>query len=166
MAPVTCDVQVEFSSPYYGRLILSKIRNEDNTPVTINSFLGLAFKSPAQVDKPYFTVSLTPWQAVTAMVTNEPVKSSLYTVLAGLHLESPHTFNTNDTITIDINGDLNADAETYVKSFVLAADKMPDTNGKVDVHCQEHAPRDARQCAAEGHSHGGQASDHRAHGAR
>ncbi|KAK3307829.1 putative hydroxymethyltransferase [Chaetomium strumarium] len=133
---ITCDVQAKYDTQYYGTLTVSNIRNSDNTAVKISSFLGLTFKSPAAVDKTAFNVSLTPWQEVKAMVESEQINSSLYSVSAGLHVKSPHTFNTGDTITIGINGDLGHDTETYVKSFVLAVDKIPDTSGKVDIHCE------------------------------
>ncbi|KAK4237477.1 hypothetical protein C8A03DRAFT_34545 [Achaetomium macrosporum] len=112
MPTVTFDVRAEYSGPYYGTLILSNIRNDDNTAVKINTFLGLTFKSPAAVDRTGFNVSLSPWQEVNVMVDNEQVSSSLYSVSAGLHVGSPHTFNTSDTITIGINGDMGQDTET------------------------------------------------------
>jgi hypothetical protein len=141
MATITCEVEAHYDTPYYGTLVVKNIRHDDNTEVKISSFLGLTFKSPAPVSKEGFNVSLTLWQEVTAMVENEQISSSLYAVSAGLHVGSAHTFTSSDTITIGVNGDLGQDTETYVTSFVLAADKMPDTKGKVEVHC-EAAPHE------------------------
>ncbi|KAG8406658.1 hypothetical protein J3458_020997 [Metarhizium acridum] len=118
---------------WYGTLVVSGIKYSDDSQVAIKEFLGISFKSPVPVDQNAFTVAVNPWQSVTAEVINDPIDASTSLVTAKLNFESSYKFNTSDTITIGINGDLRDNPEQYTESVRLAADAVPDINGTVVI---------------------------------
>lgn len=118
---------------YYGSLILSNIQYDDGSQVTINSFLGVTFKSPGSFAAGDVAVSTSPWQDVTPDLKIDHIDASTYFVTAKLQFPGTYTFNTSDTITFGISGDLTQQPDIYTESFLLAADALPDTNGTVDI---------------------------------
>ncbi|KAK3377584.1 hypothetical protein B0H63DRAFT_524871 [Podospora didyma] len=56
---ISCNVAVEGTeSVWYGKLVVDKIRyKDDDSPVTINKFLGFAFKSPIHTEKFTFEIN-------------------------------------------------------------------------------------------------------------
>ncbi|KAI0828751.1 putative hydroxymethyltransferase [Hypoxylon sp. FL0890] len=131
---VICDTVVgPGSNEWYGTLVNTNIRYEDGSPVTIQDFLGVKFKSPPVTADITANVMLSPWQVVTPEITPEILDSEVTEVTAMLHLEHPHTFTASDTITWGINGNLTADPDTYTNSFELYADYLP--SGTVKFEC-------------------------------
>ncbi|KAL6904062.1 hypothetical protein GGI43DRAFT_421544 [Trichoderma evansii] len=119
--------------PYYGQLIVSNIQYDDDSEVTIKSFLGITFKSPTSLGEKDVTVSTNPWQEVKPEVNFNQIQDSIFLITVKLHFTSTYKFNLSDTITFGINGDLTNNPDTYLDSFVFAADALPDTDGTVEI---------------------------------
>ncbi|KAK5999147.1 hypothetical protein PT974_01536 [Cladobotryum mycophilum] len=112
-------------TPYYGTLVVSNIRNEDGSPVSVSQFLGIAFKSPAQVSSVDVNALLTPWSEVTAELSSEQVDKATYAVAGKLLISDSRAINSSDTFNFGINGDLTQDPDLYVSSFKITADEVP-----------------------------------------
>ncbi|RZT41855.1 hypothetical protein [Cupriavidus agavae] len=129
------DIKVESgASQWYGVISISNIRNSDGSPVRIERFLGLKFRSPAAVQPTDFNLQLQTWTPTTAETANQQVDGQNWNVQAEIEFGNSYSFVSTDKVMIGINGDLTgADASTYLASFALAADDLPNTNGTVRV---------------------------------
>ncbi|KAM0265157.1 hypothetical protein ACHAQJ_000310 [Trichoderma viride] len=121
------------ATQYYGTIIVSDIQYDDGSRVTIDSFLGVTFTSPASLAATDINLSTSPWQDVTPGISSVQISDATFLITANLQFPGTYTFNTSDTITFGINGDLTKDPDTYTKSFIFAADALPDMNGTVDI---------------------------------
>ncbi|KID84250.1 hypothetical protein MGU_08553 [Metarhizium guizhouense ARSEF 977] len=112
MSSITRTVEVGPNpTEWYGTMIVKGIKYDDDA----------------------FNVFGSPWQDVTPDVTNEPIDASTCLVAAKLNFEKSYEFNTSDTITIGVKGDLRDHPEPYTESVRLAADAVPDVNGTVAI---------------------------------
>jgi hypothetical protein len=122
---------------YYGTMIVSNLRYEDGSTVNVSEYLAMTFDSPASVADTDINASFMSWVAVTADVTSNQIDTGSYLVSAHLAYAQPHTMEPGDQFTIGVNGDLTKDADAYLNSFVIAADRSPDVNGTVSIKCAE-----------------------------
>lgn len=129
------DIKVESgASQWYGVISITNIRHADGAPVKVNHFLGMKFRSPAEVQPTDFNVQYLSWVPSTTATENDRIDSQSWDVEAKINFEAPHAFASQDRINIGINGDLTGPgAATYLSSFALAADALPNTNGTVRV---------------------------------
>lgn len=135
MSQILFDIKViSEASPFYGRLILSNMRYEDGSMVSINKFLGVLFISPARVTERDFIYSVNPWVEIEPEINAEQIDASTFAVTAKLSV-SDYTFSSDSRLDFEIYGDLTENPERYTKSFQLAADQLPDTHGAVNVGC-------------------------------
>ncbi|KAI1824521.1 putative hydroxymethyltransferase [Xylaria intraflava] len=120
-------------SSTWGNLITNGIHFDDGTPVTVQKALYIKFLAPAGATVELDNVQLNPWQTSTSNIASKPAtdKNGIE-VTAEVLLDAPHTFNSADTLTWGIGGDLTGDASRYTSSFALYADKLP--GGSVDVN--------------------------------
>ncbi|MDE1183078.1 hypothetical protein [Paraburkholderia sp.] len=123
------------ANQWYGSMVLSNICYEDGSPVQLNQFLALDFQSPASVTSKDIYPTLTVWSATTVDAQSAQIDATTYSVAARLNFDAPHAINAHDQITIGVNGDLTQDADRYLKSFVIAADRTPEVTGTVSVDC-------------------------------
>ncbi|KAI1407672.1 putative hydroxymethyltransferase [Hypoxylon sp. FL1857] len=131
---VICDTVVgPGAGVWYGTLVTSNIRYEDNTPVTVQTFLGVKFKSPPVSADITVNALFSPWQPVSPEITTEELDENTTDVTAKIYLERSHTFAASDTLTWGINGNLTADPDTYANSFELYVDDVP--SGTVKIKC-------------------------------
>lgn len=130
---ILCEATVSpGASEWYGTLVVSKIRYEDGSSVTIQEFLGVVFKSPV-VTAP-IVVNPEPWISLTPDIAQEPYDASTITVTATLTYPSRYTFNPAvDKLNFGINGNLTDNQQTYTDSFELYPDTLP--SGTVLVEC-------------------------------
>ncbi|KAI4861794.1 putative hydroxymethyltransferase [Hypoxylon rubiginosum] len=128
------DVKVgDGAGEWYGTLVVSNIRYEDKSAVTINEYLGVTFKSPFVTAPITANTAISPWQQTTANIAIEPIDDKTVAVTAQIIVGSPHTFQASDSITFGINGNLTVDSDTWTGSFALYADDLP--SGTVEVDC-------------------------------
>jgi len=134
---ILADVAVgEGANPNYGQLIISNIRYEDGSAVSIKGFLGIVFLSPASVAPRDFFYSTSPWVDIKAQTTNVVIGPSTFEVTAQLEFANAYTISPTGTrLTFGINGDLTKNPELYTTSFLFAADQLPDITGTVNIEC-------------------------------
>lgn len=121
---------------YYGEMVLSNLLYEDGASIQVNSYLAMTFNSPAPVDETGVSMQFgETWVGVTVTTDSVAIGTNLYSVSMLLSFATPHTMDAKDTITIEVNGDLTTNTDTYLDSFVIAADQAPDVNGMVSVAC-------------------------------
>jgi hypothetical protein len=103
---VVCDVVVDpTASKWYGTLVTKNIRYEDDTPVTIQKFLGVKFESPTVKAAIIVNPQLHPYQPISLEITTEKIGQTL-DVTAKIGVKESHKFQKDDTLTWQINGDL------------------------------------------------------------
>ena len=115
----------------FGRLIVSNIRHENGSAVTIQKFLGVKFKSPLTPKGIIFMSD--PWFALTPDVSTESLTPSTVAVTARLRVSTSHRFESTHSLIFGINGDLGDKPDVYAESFELYADHLP--SGTVEVKC-------------------------------
>lgn len=120
---------------YYGSIIVSNLKYEDGTPVSIRQFLSMDFTSPAAVTDTDISESFVSWVQVTPNVNSTQIDTATFSVSAQLDFADAHTMDARDQFTIGINGDLTHNPDIYLNSFVIAADAAPDVNGTVSADC-------------------------------
>ncbi|KAL7621276.1 hypothetical protein AAE478_008595 [Parahypoxylon ruwenzoriense] len=131
---IVCHVSVgPGAGQWYGTLVVDNIRYEDGSPVTIENFLGVKFKSPVVTAAITVNVQLSPWQQVSSEVSTQQLDDKTIGVTAKIGFNPSYTFKPQDSLTWGINGDLTTDPDTYVNSFELYADNLP--SGTVEVDC-------------------------------
>ncbi|RYP20897.1 hypothetical protein DL765_002547 [Monosporascus sp. GIB2] len=117
-------------SEWYGTLITSAISYEDGSRVTVHNALYVRFLAPPNTGI-QLTALLNPWQQVAYTIGSETVDAQSVEVTAEIQIAGPYTFNTSDTLTWGISGDLRGDASLYAGSFELYADELP--SGTVEI---------------------------------
>jgi hypothetical protein len=117
-------------SEWYGTLVTSGISYEDGSRVTVQNTLYVKFLAPPN-NGIQLTAQLNPWQQVAYSTGSETVDAQSVQITAKIDIAGPYTFNTSDTLTWGINGDLRGDASLYTDSFELYADELP--SGTVEI---------------------------------
>ncbi|WP_277186239.1 hypothetical protein [Caballeronia sp. BR00000012568055] len=135
------------ATQYYGDMVVSNLRYDDGSKVSVKSYLKMTFNAPAAVTGTDIYATVQPWVGTSATAESTAIGTNLYSVTATITFASPHTMGSTDNITIGINGDLTQNANTYLQSFVIAADQEPNVNGTVTVNCAA-APDPALQSIA------------------
>jgi hypothetical protein len=120
---------------YYGTIIVSGFQYEDGTPVDVRQFLSMNFTSPAAVADTDINGTFMSWVQVTPHVQSTQIDTATFSVSAQLDFAETHAMDLRDQFTIGINGDLTHNPDTYLNSFVFAADAAPDVNGTASVDC-------------------------------
>jgi hypothetical protein len=117
---------------WYGTLITDGISYEDGTRVTIQNKLYVKFLMPSNAGDPQLNALLSPWQQIEATYMSESTDdASTAAMTVEIKIAGPYTFNTSDTLTWGINGDLRGDASKYTDSFEFYAEELP--TGTVEV---------------------------------
>lgn len=127
---ISFEVEPNWQSQYFGTLTVKNIG-----AVTVNKYLCVMFKSPANVTNTDFNGSTDPWVEITPDISSQQINSSTFLVTAKLEFSNFYTFNSKERLTFYINGDLNSDPQQkqYVETFILAADQIP--TGTVNIQC-------------------------------
>jgi hypothetical protein len=120
---------------WYGQMIVSSIHYEDGSQVQVNQYLAMTFNAPAAVTATDINPQFYSWVETTAEVQSVQLDTNLFAISLKLNFAAPHAMDSRDQITIGVNGNLTIDPDTYVDSFVIAADQSPDINGTVAVAC-------------------------------
>ncbi|MDR5877194.1 hypothetical protein [Caballeronia sp. LZ032] len=129
---------------WYGQIIVSNLRYEDGSQVQVNKYLALNFSSPVAVSATDVWPSFTSWVSTSNQVQSTSIGDNLYSIALEMDFNAPHLIDHKDQITISINGDLTAAPDTYLNSFVIAADQAPAVNATVKIDC-DAAPDAALQ---------------------
>ncbi|KAI1779032.1 putative hydroxymethyltransferase [Hypoxylon cercidicola] len=131
---IICNVKVDDTSEWYGKLVIDSISYEDESPVTIQQFLGVQFISPTVTSDIRVDLALNPWQETTLDVATEPgIDDETINVTARIIFGKPYVFQCSDTVGFEIDGNLRVNSETYKKSFKLYVDEIPSGTVKVDL---------------------------------
>ncbi|CAB3746588.1 hypothetical protein [Paraburkholderia humisilvae] len=120
---------------WYGQMVVSNLRYDDGSPVQVEQYLSMTFNAPAAVTSADITVLFVSWIETTVEANSVQLDSNLFSVTAKISVAAAHTMVSGDQITIGVNGDLTQGADTYLNSFVIAADQSPDINGTAAVTC-------------------------------
>ena len=121
---VSKTVVSDVPSEWFGTLVTSGIKHEDGSRLTVQKALYVKFLAPPNTNI-QVNALLNPWQQVTDTIASEPVDHKSVEVTAEIRIAGPYTFNTSDTLTWGISGDLTGDASLYTGSFKLYADELP-----------------------------------------
>ncbi|KAI3338472.1 putative hydroxymethyltransferase [Ustulina deusta] len=119
-------------SQWYGTLVTSGIKYEDGSSVTVQETLYVKFLAPVNTNIE-LNVQLSPWQAVKPGLAFKTVDDKSVEVTAEIQIAGPYTFNTSDTLTWGIAGDLRGDASLYTGSFKLYVDELPSGTVAIQV---------------------------------
>ncbi|KAI0454098.1 putative hydroxymethyltransferase [Xylaria acuta] len=117
---------------WFGTLVTSGIGHEDGSRLTVQKALYVKFLAPPNTNI-QLNALLNPWQQVTDIIGSEPVDDKSVEVTAEIQIAGPYTFNTSDTLTWGIAGDLTGDASLYTDSFKLYADELPSGTVAIQV---------------------------------
>ncbi|GAB7521600.1 hypothetical protein [Paraburkholderia sp. 2C] len=129
-------VVAQGAGQWYGQMIVSNLRYEDGSPVQVNQYLSMSFNSPAAVANTDVYASFAGlWVSTTANVDSTQLDTNLFSVSLKLDFSEPHMMNAGDQITIGVSGDLTQDTDSWLNSFVIAADQSPDINGTASISC-------------------------------
>ncbi|CAB3762243.1 hypothetical protein [Paraburkholderia humisilvae] len=121
---------------WYGQLIVSNLHYEDDSSVQVNQYLAMTFNAPAAVtDTDIYLAFDKSWVETTVTVQSVQIDTNLFSISATVDFAEPHSMDPNDQITIAVNGDLTKDPDSYLNSFVIAADASPDVNGTAAIAC-------------------------------
>lgn len=132
---IICNTTVEGAGEWYGSLVNTNISYEDGSPVTINEFLGVKFKSPPVTAGITVNAQLSPWQQTSSEISTDLINDTTIGVTAKVIVETTHTFQASDRLVWGINGNLTTDPDTWIASFELYADELP--SGIVEVQCAD-----------------------------
>ncbi|KAI6080905.1 putative hydroxymethyltransferase [Hypoxylon rubiginosum] len=121
-------VRVDSTSEWYGTLVVYDIKNTDGSALTVDQYLGVTFKSPPVTSD----IVVDFWEAESSEVSTETIDSTSVAVTVRINFASPYTFQSNDEIKFEINGDILTDPDTWTQSFELYADDLPSGTVKVD----------------------------------
>ncbi|KAL9612162.1 MAG: hypothetical protein Q9167_003241 [Letrouitia subvulpina] len=120
------------ATQYYGRLVISRIRFADDSPVTIQEFLSVVLKLPRSDQG--IGVDSEPWTIITPDINTKPIDEQTIAVTARIVYSHSHTFDIEKEILIfAINGNLADRPDFYTASVELYADDSP--SGTVQVTC-------------------------------
>ena len=128
---IICNTTVEGAGEWYGTLVNTNISYEDGSPVTINEFLGVKFKSPPVTADITVNAQLSPWQQTSSEISTDLINDTTIGVTAKVIVETTHTFQASDRLVWGINGNLTTDPGAWTASFELYADELP--SGIVEV---------------------------------
>ncbi|MDR5802891.1 hypothetical protein [Caballeronia sp. LZ001] len=123
------------ANEWYGTIIVSNLRYEDDSAVTVDNYLAFNFHSPANID----ATAITPAYAVyvigdiTADVSQ--LGDGTFDATVTIDYTTSYTMQPADQITIGINGNLVASPDTWLNSFTFAADQSPDIEGTLSITC-------------------------------
>jgi len=120
---------------WYGQMIVASLEYEDGSNVQVSQYLAMTFDAPAAVAPTDINPQFYSWVATTAEVTSVQLDTNLFSISLKLNFSVPHLMDPRDQISIGVNGDLTADPDAWLDSFVIAADQSPDINGTVAVAC-------------------------------
>lgn len=123
------------ANEYYGTIIVSNLRYEDNSKITVNEYLAFNFNSPANLDSTAIQPSYTSWVTGGITVETSQLSDGVYNATATLSYTQPYTMQPADQITIGINGDVVSSPDTWLNSFVFAADQPPAIEGTLTCTC-------------------------------
>lgn len=123
------------ASQWYGEIIVSNIRNDDETSVNINTYLAMNFHVPGAVSADDITPQFSTWVTGPVTASSTALGDNTYTVDANILFTEAYTLRPSDQITIGVNGDLTQDTAEWLDSFVFGADAPPAVNGTVVVTC-------------------------------
>lgn len=118
---------------YYGSLVTSGISYEDGSRVAIKNKLYVKFLAPTNTGVQLNNASLNPWQQVFPTISSETMDDGSAAITAEIQFTDPYTFNTSDTLSWGVNGDLRGDASKYTESFELYADELPSGTVEVEI---------------------------------
>ncbi|KAL9045428.1 MAG: hypothetical protein Q9214_001525 [Letrouitia sp. 1 TL-2023] len=123
------------ATQYYGRLVISRIRYEDDSPVTIQEFLGVAFKSPkSPKNDPGIRVEPEPWINITPDINFDPIDDKTIAIRVALSYSNSQTFDIEkEKPNFEIDGGLTDKPDFYTASVELYADDLP--SGIVKAIC-------------------------------
>lgn len=120
---------------YYGTLIVTDIKNDDNSAVSIKNTLKFSFLSPAAIEPSAVMPAFTSWQDWAITTENKQISDSDILVQVTVGFPQAYVLSSRDTITIGIGGDLTANPEHVMTSFNFAADGELELNGAVRLVC-------------------------------
>ncbi|MFM0174189.1 hypothetical protein [Paraburkholderia sediminicola] len=123
------------ANEWYGTIVVSNLRYEDGSAITVNQFLAFNFHSPANVDATAIQPAFSTWVIGDITADTSQIGDGTFDVDASIAYTTSYTMQPADQITIDVNGDLLTDTETWLDSFVFAADQAPAVDGTVSVTC-------------------------------
>ncbi|KAI4212866.1 MAG: hypothetical protein LQ351_004391 [Letrouitia transgressa] len=127
---IMCDAIVSpDATEYWGKLSISKIRYEDDSPVTIQKVLGVVFKSPKS-DRDV-TLDLEPWFDMTPTINFDTLDEKTIAVRAALSYAQSHTFDTEEKLVFEITGNLTDRPDFYTSSVELFAEELPSSIVKI-----------------------------------
>lgn len=124
------------ANEWYGTIIVSNLRYEDGGAVNVSEFLAFNFHSPANVDATAIQPQFVSWVVGDTSVQASQIGDGNFDVTATITFTTPYTMQPADQITIGINGNLVADPDTWLDSFVFAADQEPTIFGTVSAACE------------------------------
>jgi hypothetical protein len=129
-------VVAQGAGQWYGQIVVSNLRYEDGSPVQVDQYLSMSFNSPAAVgDTDVYASFAGSWVSTTASAESTQLDANLFSVSLKLTFDEPHAMNAGDQINIGVNGDLTQDTDSWLDSFVIAADQSPDINGTASISC-------------------------------
>lgn len=124
------------ANEWYGTIIVSNLRYEDGSAVNVSEFLAFNFHSPANLDATAIQPQFISWVVGETSVQASQIGDGNYDVTVTIPFTTPYTMQPPDQITIGINGNLVADPDTWLDSFVFAADHEPTIFGTVSAACE------------------------------
>ena len=131
---ILCDVKVgSGSGEYYGTLVVSNLRQADGGAVKVSQFLSINFQSPAAVSGGDIYQAFDNWVEVSTEAKSNAVSDGVFEVAATVRFDTAHSMAAGDQFTISVNGDLTAQPDTWLKSFVIVADQASAVAGTVSV---------------------------------
>ncbi|WP_168795021.1 hypothetical protein [Paraburkholderia aromaticivorans] len=123
------------ANEWYGTIIVSNLRYEDGSAVTVNQFLAFNFHSPANLDATAIQPSFSTWVIGDITADTSQIGDGTFDITATIPYTTSYTMQPADQITIGVNGDLLTDSQTWLDSFVFAADQAPAITGTVSATC-------------------------------
>ncbi|ASV98325.1 hypothetical protein [Paraburkholderia aromaticivorans] len=124
------------ANEWYGTIIVSNLRYEDGSAVNVGQFLEFNFHSPANLDATAIQPQFISWVTGATTVEASQIGDGDFDVTATIPFITPYTMQPPDQITIGINGNLVANPDTWLDSFVFAADHEPTIFGTVSAACE------------------------------
>ncbi|BAN22328.1 hypothetical protein [Caballeronia insecticola] len=123
------------ANEWYGTMIVSNLRYEDGSAVTVDEYLAFNFHSPASLDYTAINPAYTVYVIGDISADVSQLGDGTYDVTATIGYTTSYTMQPADQITIGINGDIVSDPDTWLNSFVFAADEAPAIQGTLSYSC-------------------------------
>ncbi|WP_144111914.1 hypothetical protein [Paraburkholderia sp. BCC1886] len=125
------------ANEWYGTLVVSNLRYADGSGIGVGEYLAFNFHSPAAVDATAIDPQFSTWVIGDITATSAQVDDGNFDVTVTIDFTTPYRLTATDQITIDINGDLTTNSDTWLDSFVFSADAPPTISGSVVVGCAD-----------------------------